>query len=532
MPLPFFGNKSQNQTSQDPGATPMGQTPTTPRTSTFSVMAKQLGQDFNQQFAITPGIQRGLYGAFGNNAITRTAAGAVGSLGDAFDSLINGPRKPEDDLTEEGKILQKQLKALEGLQTSLDSLAKESSQKSSEGSSTLLEGLTKVITDQSEKLGKGLEELKLEFSGFHKAMGDTGHGTGGILGDMEVVPEKVTLESREHEDHRDQLQFKPSTDLKPNEVPKGQVQVLNQLKDAKSFLKNIAFTTSKILEALSPKDQKVKREVENKDDIGPHDLGGKGADVKGKAGTIEEAENDNSPGILGGLMSGMTGLGSLARRGVKNMASKALHFMTNAGEKIGEKFGAIKEGAVELGEKALEGGKNFVEKLKVPSFITEAAEKLSPKALGGSLLKFGKGALKAIPGLGALVTGATTAYDAYEAGSNAEDVLDIKDRKATFGEKIEAGLGGAAESLSFGLLDKKKSAKWIDNLFSSKPDEQKMKVNEVTPKPAEPAAGQPAPAAPVNVTAKSETNNYVSSRRLARNNDESFNRYLDKTYTF
>ena len=74
----------------------------------------------------------------------------------------------------------------------------------------------------------------------------------------------------------------------------------------------------------------------------------------------------------------------------------------------------------------------------------------------------GKKALKGARFLGPLgaVVGATmTAYDTAQAASNAEGVLGIEGREATFGEKLAAGVGGFTESVTLGLVNKEDVAK-------------------------------------------------------------------------
>ena len=85
--------------------------------------------------------------------------------------------------------------------------------------------------------------------------------------------------------------------------------------------------------------------------------------------------------------------------------------------------------------------------------------------LGGKGLKMltkggGKALLKAIPGVGLIATAGLALFDAAKGVQDASTIFDKKDgEKVTTGEKVAAGLGGALSGLTFGLLDRKKTAK-------------------------------------------------------------------------
>lgn len=68
-------------------------------------------------------------------------------------------------------------------------------------------------------------------------------------------------------------------------------------------------------------------------------------------------------------------------------------------------------------------------------------------------------AAKVLGPIGAVIGAGMAVADTAQAASEAEDVLGIKGRKATFGEKVAAGAGGLAESLSFGLVNRETVAK-------------------------------------------------------------------------
>lgn len=93
----------------------------------------------------------------------------------------------------------------------------------------------------------------------------------------------------------------------------------------------------------------------------------------------------------------------------------------------------------------------------------KAAKKGTEKAAGGMLSKVGSGLAKAakfgIPGLALGMAG----YDAVTGAMDAEKVLGIEDREATFGERVSSGLGGLTEGLTFGMVGRETAAKGIES---------------------------------------------------------------------
>lgn len=90
--------------------------------------------------------------------------------------------------------------------------------------------------------------------------------------------------------------------------------------------------------------------------------------------------------------------------------------------------------------------------------------KLGGKALGGLAKMGAKGLLKAIPGVGLIATAGMALFDAAKGVQDASTIFDKKDgEKVTTGEKVAAGLGGALSGATFGLLDRKTTAKAFKN---------------------------------------------------------------------
>jgi hypothetical protein len=97
---------------------------------------------------------------------------------------------------------------------------------------------------------------------------------------------------------------------------------------------------------------------------------------------------------------------------------------------------------------------------------------------GGTLGRLGKGALRAarfIPTAGLVVGVGMAAYEGISGWNDAEQILGIKDRDATTGEKAASALAGIAEGITLGLIDKQVAAKFLtdeSNIAPGKPVNQ------------------------------------------------------------
>jgi hypothetical protein len=187
---------------------------------------------------------------------------------------------------------------------------------------------------------------------------------------------------------------------------------------------------------------------------------------------------------------------------------------------------------------------------------TPAATSLSKGA--GTIAKFGMKALKAVPLIGTAVAAADAAYSGFNGWNDAKDTLGIDGREATTGEKLASASGGVIESLSFGLIDKQKAAKWLapekkmDMASSERAslDSSKIKTirEETTAVPRqdvlETASKElskmekmrdtqvASSTGSTNVINNTSVNNQtiMPTRHNPRNDEFSFNRYLTKTF--
>lgn len=119
----------------------------------------------------------------------------------------------------------------------------------------------------------------------------------------------------------------------------------------------------------------------------------------------------------------------------------------------------------------------------------EVAETVAkkPGMLGRAVGAAGKAA-RFIPGVGLVLAAGEAAYSSGSAAYNAEETLGIKDRAATTGERVAAGAGGLAESLSFGLISKESAGGFFKGLTGAGPDTKPVPPAPVAPPPPAPAA--------------------------------------------
>ena len=83
------------------------------------------------------------------------------------------------------------------------------------------------------------------------------------------------------------------------------------------------------------------------------------------------------------------------------------------------------------------------------------------RMLGGAA-KVGGAALRAIPGVGLAVAAGSALFGGFKGARNAGETFGLQEgEKATLGQKIAGGVGGAISGLTFGLVDGKKITKFL-----------------------------------------------------------------------
>ena len=104
------------------------------------------------------------------------------------------------------------------------------------------------------------------------------------------------------------------------------------------------------------------------------------------------------------------------------------------------------------------------------------------RMLGGAA-KMAGGLARAIPGVGLAVAAGSALFGGFKGARNAGETFGLQgDEKATLGQKIAGGVGGAISGLTFGLVDGKKAAQF----FGGKDD--RAALRELAEKDPEAAA--------------------------------------------
>jgi len=547
------GGQNPNQRTQNPKNGP----------SVLSQYSSSLASQLSDNISPSNFIRQGTYGAYGNNALTRGAMGAMDATSDLFDKLL-GIGGEDENLTTTDKLLKEQIKLLneqDGHIKETNDILKEILEVEK---AKLTPEKSEKIPDETdvEKIEKKKKKPKLTPNDFAEKM-VKGKGLGEIenTGENELI---VTI-AKDVVDIKDILThgfesleeaFRGESNFNGKKRPRRvydveDAKIMNETKFSKTdadkkFLKKFQIESLKYLKRIASGVDRIYDIITKSTDLTAPENAMEAARKEKHMGMAQEV-TDVIPKKETPLLTDETGGG--IGGAVTGLIATLVASLTAWKSKIIDLFKAGAEKFTSMAKSAWEAGKGVIE--KTFSFVKEKGASMlesAEKAASGMLEKIaGKGGvkglaktglkniIKAIPGVGELAMGGLAAYDAYKASNQAEDILDIKDRKATTGEKVEAGIGGAVESLTFGLLDKKKTAKWIDGLMSTKEDKRdeltkkQDELNEATRNKVNPpaeAAGAP------SVSVNNTNNSYFAGKRNARNEDTSYNRYLDRHYAF
>jgi hypothetical protein len=553
LPNIHGSNPSQSPPGGDPNARTKNQ-----KSSLLSQYSSTLASQLSDNISPMNFVRQGAYNAFGNNVLTRSALGAVDSTGDFLNKMIGGE---DEDLSTTDKILKEQIKLLtkqadqlkenndilkELLEIEKQKLNESKDKKPNESdlgdlnkrkqendtihpssfsrslvangdlhkiaSSSILETIAANVVDIKDILTKGFDTIHEIF--------DT---------DMKSFKKrkKRKLDSVDDADIISETRFSSHSEKDQALMKKFQLDTLK-------FVKKIAIGVDKIYSIISasPIDQSEMNDENGRSkrndmrDVSDANVisespGSDTTDI-GSSGIIAAAA-----AVVAGIISSMKSTREYIVKLFEEGFAKMKEFMSSVWESgknlVKDSYNYVKEKGASLLESAENTAKSVSEKI----FGKASAE--------GAAKTGAKQATKAIPFIGEAVMAGLAGFDAYKSYNDAENVLDIKGRKATTGEKIEAGAGGAVESLSFGLIDKKKTAKWLDDLVSTKEDKREQlnqaqkDLQKDLPEKATPAAAAAgAPSVSVNTT----NNSYFSGKKNSKNEDSSFNRYLDKHYAF
>lgn len=571
MPLPNVSGNSVNpaQNVRNPNQGPNQNPNQTPEQTpgVFRTYAKNLMTTVSENISPTNFVRQGTYNAFGNNAVTRTAMGAMDNTAELLTNFLSG-KKDEEKESKTDKLLKEQIKIAtetrDILAQVVEKLKPETFAKAGMDETDLHEIDKETATEEAKKTKQDrVEDKSPIYDLLSNVASDVLDIKGILTNGFEKMYENVHDEGGRRrkidgEDIEDAVIIRETTYSKNRDLA-----VKNHNIKVEKILKSILMDSDKTVALLSNNQLSTAEDTsESKmkhmgmaEEVGPSGL---------KAPST--ADMDKGSGALIGLLMGAAGFFfDKIVSGVKGLAGKVVEWFKSGIDAIGEAFTKawdfLKNGAnsiVEGAKKAWDGivdfGKGLFEKAgvvfddavkgakQIGSDIAEGATKMvkaAPEVLAEGAEAAGKivpKALKAIPGVGEAAMVGLAGYDAYKAAGSAEDVLSIKGRKATTGEKVEAGVGGVVESLSLGFISKESTAKFLDNLTTTKKDKQEIlnkSQQELSDKLRDKtAAVAPASAANAPVIVNTENNSYYSGRKNNRNDDDSFNRYLDKHYAF
>lgn len=540
------------------------------KTSPFKEFSRQVSQTISDNVAPMNVVRQGAYSAFGNNILTRTALGTADAGIGALEKWITGKDDEEEDKSV--KELKEIKKSVDLMVVSMDKLVNgmtgtdrsaKSEQKDpidfTELKEILKDVMTEVVTTKYpyiiDQIESDLTDIKKVLENGFETLGekiDHGVSTIGEKTDkMTSDKEKYDTNSQTRHEHQprrekfmgdveivDPLKRQLTTIIKKITYrEKFEKIVVKALIECKKVFDGISKSNRGILKAITDQCKPIEdpnaseKEIEEKNEK--------------FMGMVEEVPNKSSgtdlqtigaavggASIIDNIVDVATNFGDEIVSGLKKAGSKIGEMTTKGLEWVGEKFGSLKEGAKKIigsiSETAGELASGAKSKL---GGIAETAM----KGIGESgLLKTGGKLLGRVAGTAILP--ALTAYDAYEGAKdeNARDILGIKDdRELTSGEKTQAGVSNAISGLTFGLLDKKKVAGWLQDASNATSDAMSKMfdpndIKEPAQKaiPAAPAAGS------ASVSVNTNNNTYVGSRKQAKNDDSSYNRYLDKHYAF
>lgn len=511
-------NPAQNQQSVGGGAGG-NPTPPQPKVSPFRQFASNAMADLSGNVQPMNFVRQGAYNSFGNNVFTRGALGLAETGLDSITRAITGVDPSEEEGDVNTKLLKEQLKKMDQHQSILESIASKFGGSMIDMDETndilmlivdaemkdrgLLEAIASDVIDIKSILKEGFENLE-------KAMHDIADtGTRSTSKNS-----KTTRSSRTYEQKL------------LGHISDGLDSILAIMKE-----KPISEAEDKI-EQMPPKHLGMAIEVPPTETA-----------VKGP----QDIKKDD--GWLAALISTATLFIESIIEGLKKATSFVVDKMKGVlsfiGEHIGAGMKALREGAESLFskargigktvlEKGAEIGKAVIEKGKViPEKLEGLAEKVVGKSVGKQLGKTViKGAAAGIPLIGPAVTLGFAAYDGIKAGAEANEVLGIEGRDPTMAERGYAALGGAAESLSFGLIGRENAARWTHDLFSSDDSAEKLKAKEKEVEDIKNKKSEPVSQSKTDVNVNNTSNSYYNVRKPVQNDDRSFARYLDSQYTF
>jgi hypothetical protein len=501
-----------------------------------------LEQRLSNVTSVSTNVQMGVYKAFGNNTLTRGASQLGGFLGDTLDDLLMG--KQEEKKEEKSPLLE--TNALLGA-----ILTKMSESQTSIGKNGVdIIPPADLEKDSPRRLRKSDVEKK------------------GTVGDSKVFDKildvltssNVSLKSIDKSvldiaSNLPKLTTPDDNDDSPDGIEK---------KHTMSFYKYVTKVLGDSFNVLKRIDDNTKGKISDQEDIIETELNRKKSGISSPKNGDTTVPKDNlgdsnneSPSsglglgalglasLFGIVMANLKSFGTMIADVTKSIGKHIVDFGISLYEKAKSLGASAWESIKGLGKKVWEKGSGLVDDVvegaskvgkKAGELVGKAATGMSEVAAASG--KVASRFAKFIPGVGAVITAGMAGYDAIEGANDAKEYFDLKNRDATTGEKVSGALGNVVSGLSMGFVDKVESAKFFksinDTIFGKEEDKAKELVErdqelsnlERIRKAVE---KQPTDQGSYNQITTNNVSNQtvIAMRQVVRNQDISFNRYLD-----
>ena len=513
-------NPNQNQQNNPQGGG-KPQNPTPP-VSPFKQFASNAAAEIAGNVQPMNFVRQGAYNAFGNNALTRSALGLADTGLDALTKALTGQGTSDDENGDiNTKLLKEQLKKMDHQTDILESIAN----KFGSGTTDLIDlnetnDILMQIVDSEMKDRSIIENIAKDVIDIKAILRDGFDGLAKTISDVMEQGNRQPRDDSMRNARRNQKEM--------------------------NALVTIASNTGKMVDLL--KDKPISEAEDKIEQLPPKHLG-MVTEVPPTENIVKGPEIKKDDGWLAGLISAASifieSIVSGLKKAAGMVAEKMKTLFTFIAEHIGNGIKYLKEGAESLFTKAKgigkavlekggEIGKAVIEKGKmIPEKLSGLAEKVAGKSVAKQLGKTAiKGLTAGVPLIGPAITLGLAAYDGIKAGAEANEVLGIEGRDPTMKERGFAALGGAAESLSFGLIGREKAARWTQDLFSTDDSSEELKKKEQEVQNAKSVKSEQPNIAKTDVNVSNTSNSYFNVRKPVQNDDRSFSRYLDNQYTF
>lgn len=397
VPLPTINPAINREGFANPTA---ARNPNNMQSKTNEILAKMVDRLQNIT-SVSQNVQQGVYGAFGNNVVTRGAVQMGGMVSDAFDTLLG--IKDDEDADPHLRVEKEQERLLRENNKFLEDIVES----------------TRTTTDILLDIKDKLDDLQIPKPSERVVDAET------------ITPIDVT----------EIIDPVPkSTPMKIGTGPKETV-------DVDAF---------EIFDKEEPKTKDSQPKLK-------HDKG----TIDVAATIVKESNEDQKLGkmLLLTMQQVNKGVAALNTKPISDQEDKLESKNRNSVEEISDAI--IKKEVSSSTVAAAPETKDLPESDTIGNVVAGAAGAGIAKTAGSVLTKgasvlgkVGKLATKAVPGIGLAIAAGEAVYGAYDGAKNASEILGL-DREATLGERVAAGAGGALDAVTFGLIDKNKTARFL-----------------------------------------------------------------------